>query len=132
MTSDRITLFDFYVTKNINKLEIMSADLNQEMQRLIYTENFENKYPFFGNKIKENFEKGLLANKAFNTLLTLRLDKRRLPAELWKKILTYLNNLDDLKNVAFFFSKPRSSSESTGAVSNIPNPNHAQFTPQIM
>lgn len=56
VTFGRISLFDFYLG-NINKLAAMSR--NEEIQNIITNTDFIVKYPNFGNKIKENFEKGL-------------------------------------------------------------------------
>ncbi|MGC1854865.1 MAG: ankyrin repeat domain-containing protein [Candidatus Aquirickettsiella sp.] len=110
-----VSLWDIGTTKSVNKLADMCG--NEVMQEIIAKSDFIDKYPIFGNKVKENFEQGLARNDALNKAIDsaslINNDMMNLPPECSKKILKYLDK-QDMDNVISAFSFFKSAS----AVSN--------------
>lgn len=112
-----VSLWDIGTTKSVNKLADMCG--NEVMQEIIAKSDFIDKYPIFGNKVKENFEQGLARNKALNTALNSvyynNKNEKFLPPECWKKILKNLDTqgLKNVTNVASLFFKSASAISNT-------------------
>ncbi len=68
ITFDEKSLLDLLYISDINKLTTISR--NKEIEKLITHSEFLIKYPHYGKRIKENFEKGLERSKQTNSALT--------------------------------------------------------------
>lgn len=120
------TLLNLFSTKDIDELATMSR--NQKVKDIITNPDFLIRYPLMGNKIKQNFEKGLARNKALNTALNSvyynNTNIKLFPPECWKKILGNLDiqDLKNVTNVASLFFKSTSAASNTPGVAETCNP----------
>ena len=103
------SLLDIYKEKYENKLALFSQ--NSAVKKLFENLNLKDKYSYLGEKIQNQFEKGLARNQALRSacysIFTYN-THRALNADCWEKILKYLPQ-EDLKNVtkvaSLFFKK---------------------------